>query len=227
MTEPASVVDVPAAGTVPGPACERAAVTAWGVKSPLVARCDFFVSASAKSLDGAPVTDASLCVVDENGKVVARVRSDGPASVGMSASIPLTAPEQTGPHGWAVVLKSGERVLARRPLPFSVTPALTRLARVAVFDAVTGEPLPDASAFFYMRGLMKTKPLCYVSDGSGVVDARIAPGAIYDVRIEALGHDEGYCRLEAGGASEPASGETRLAASALDDDRLVTRGRTL
>ena len=227
MTEPASAACAPVISASSAPACARAAVTAWGVKSPLVAGSGFSVSARAKSLDGAPVIDASMCVMDEDGRVVAQVRSEDGAVADMAATISLTAPVQTGPHGWTVALRSGERVLARRPLPFSVTPDLTRGARVAVRDAQTGEPLADASAFFYMRGLMRTKPLCYVSDAAGVVNARIAPGAIYDVRVEALGHDEGYCRLEAGDISEPASGLATLKASALDDDRLVTRGRVL
>ena len=229
--------------------CGKAALTVWGVQSPLVAGQRFSACLRAKSLDGLPLGDARAVVLNGDGAVVGAVRlagekagglggeadvHDAPAGARVGADagavlvaegvIELGAPAVAGPASWRVALEVDGARLAVRPLAFSVTPALVRPVRLRVIDAATGEPLSDASCYLYHRNLAKVRPIHAVSDSEGWADALVAEGAPYNVRIECRGYREGVCSLDAGDAMTPAESVARLVADVRDElDSLAAR----
>lgn len=65
--------------------CGKAALTVWGVQSPLVAGQRFSACLRAKSLDGLPLGDARAVVFNEDGAVVGAVRLAGEKAGGSGA----------------------------------------------------------------------------------------------------------------------------------------------
>lgn len=220
----------------------KVGVTAWGVRNPLVAGAPFEVNVSAKALDGLALGEVHLVVVDETGAEIAcalqaqcepphaqTCDEAAPAETSaaaahvptvISAVIGLRAPQACGPHAWKVEVRRGGEVLASRPVPLSVTPLPSRNVSVLVTDAETGEPLSDASVFFYNDALSRVKPLSSVSDGHGLASALVVADAPYSVRVECLDHDEGTCSIAAGKADEPAEASVCLARSAFAEENL-------
>ena len=172
--------------------CGKAALTVWGVQSPLVAGQRFSARLRAKSLDGLPLGDARAVVLYEDRAVVGAVRLAGEkagglggeadvcgassdAQLGTDAGAALVAegvvelgtPAAAGPASWRVALEVDGARLAVRPLAFSVTPAPVRPVRLRVVDAATGEPLSDASCYLYHRNLAKVRPIHAVSGAEG------------------------------------------------------------
>ena len=245
------IAETPAAAAEK-PRCGKAALTVWGVQSPLVAGQRFSACLRAKSLDGAPLDDVRAVVLDETGAAVGAVRLVGekpgepvgaaPASgqvdapagelAGVDAgrtaegTIELVAPQVAGPASWRVALEAGGVRLAVRPLAFSVTPALVRPVRLRVVDAAIGAPLSDASCYLYHRNLAKVRPVHAASGADGWANALVAEGAPYNVRIECRGYREGVCNIDAGDAATPAEGLVRLEADVIDelDPRAARRG---
>lgn len=155
-----------------------------------------------RCLDGSPVGERTVAVLDETGAAVAAARLGGGAEGAGSgpdgfALLDLPVPEELGMHVWRVAVSAGPgHEGASRELPFSVVPRAGREVELRLRDARTGEPVGDAAAYFYAEGL-RGAPERFEGSG-GTVRASVAPGRSYLVRVEATRYHEASAALEAG-----------------------------
>ena len=159
------------------------------------------IHVSAKCLDGSSLEKRAVVVLDERGRAagVLKLASPSEGTALFQGTVDVKAPEEPGMYTWHVVVSPDEtHPAADRPLHFSVTPLPTRCLTLVVRDVKTGAPLKDVSAFLYNELYKGNKPLRVEGDENGVINAGIAAGAPYEVRVECPNFNEGGCSIEAG-----------------------------
>lgn len=161
----------------------------------------FAMHVSAKCLDGSSLGERAVVVLDEKGHAagVLKLTSPSGGAALFQGTVDVEAPEVPGMYTWHIVVSpDGEHPAADKPLYFSVAPLPNRRLTLTVRDVKTGAPLKDVSAFLYNGLYTGSKPLRVEGDENGVINAGIAAGAPYEVRVECPNFNEGGCSVEAG-----------------------------
>lgn len=174
----------------------------WGITSPLDQKSAITISVGAKDLGGSSLDGSIVKILDESNELrgsclLSCARQQGRAP--FEGRIEFVSPSEPGFYKWIAVLEDqAGRYLARKPVPFSVSPFANRKVSIKVVDDTTAEPLDNCTLFFYNDGLTKTAPISTESDKNGKAVIEIAAGSPYSVRCVREEYVESFHEIPVG-----------------------------